>query len=332
MSWIKENQFVAVLGGATLVGAIALVAVGMAGSSKYQKASEAYQASADQVATYERLPLYPSEANRNGKTKALADYREEVLSLQQKFDAFRPAMPLENISPQELTTRVISSNAGVKSAFTDNGATVPDAFFLGFESYNGTLPREASTGILNYELEAATEMTTALAESKPTALVNFLRVPLPEEEGGKWEADKGATSRPLSFEITFSGSEESLREFLTKLSKSEKFYTVLRTIRVVNENIEPPKSTDAKFETPKTAIGGAAGAAAADDDPFGFSSPGDSAAPAAGGDSAAPATPAPSPERILSQVLGKENLDVFIRLDVLQFLPAKELPTISSPQ
>ena len=325
MSWIKENQFVAVLGGATLVGAIALVAVGMAGSSKYQAASEEYQAAADQVAQYERLPLYPSAANRDGKTKALLEYRAQVEALQAKFDAFRPEQPLENITPQELTTRVISANTAVKGAFEASEATVPEQFLLGFESYREALPREASTGILNYELEAASEVLTALADSKPTSLINFYRATLSEEEGTAWKPEKGAAYRALPFEVTFSGSEESLREFLTKLSKSEKFYTAIRTMRVVNEKIAPPMATDAKFEAP--AAGAASGGAAADDG-FGFSLPGDTPE-----EDTTPEAPAgPSPERILSQVLGQENLIVFIRFDVLQFLPTKELPTISSPQ
>jgi hypothetical protein len=32
--------------------------------------------------------------------------------------------------------------------------------------------------------------------------------------------------------------------------------------------------------------------------------------------------------RILNQILGDEEIQVFLRIDVLQFLPAKELPVV----
>ena len=323
MSWIKENQFVAALGGITLVGAAAIAFVGMKGSSRYAKASEEYTAASDQATKFERLPLYPEASNRDGKKKALSEYREAVIGLQSAFDKFRPEQPFENISPQELTARVISSNNEVKAAFESTGAKVPEAFFLGFEDYTGNLPRESATGILNYELEAAKEVMIALGESGPDSLINFFRPRLPEEDGGTWEAGKSDVSRALPFEVTFKGSEASLRNFLSAISKSEKFYTAIRTLRVTNEKPVAPKASDAKFAA--APAGGAA--ASGGSDSFGalFGDGGTTV-------DETPAEPAgPSSERILAQVLGDEDLIVFIRFDVLQFLPLKELPTISSP-
>ena len=86
---------------------------------------------------------------------------------------------------------------------------------------------------------------------------------------------------------------------------------------------DPPKKEDAKFDKPAESKPGAGG-----EDVFGggFVLPGEEA-PAATTPAVAPAAPVKADSsRILAQVLGTEQVSVFIRLDLLQFLPAKKLP------
>ena len=133
----------------------------------------------------------------------------------------------------------------------------------------------------------------------------------------------------MPLEITFTGSEKSVREFLSIINKQDSRFVVIRSLRIANAKKEPPRAADAKFEAPAAV----APASSATSDIFGggFVLPG---APPAGGENpanqAAPATPPPAPpadsSRILAQVLGNEEVQVFLRLDLLQFLPAKPLP------
>ena len=326
MSWIQDNKFLVGLGGITLAGAAALVFVGMQQSSRYTAALEGYQEASTKAEDSVSLPLYPTTANRDGKAKAVADYREAVNGLQNAFGKFRPE-PFQNIAPQEFTTRLKAVNDEVRAAFEASKTTLPDAFFSGFEGYTGTLARENATGVLNYQLGAAKEMLLALAAAKPAALVNVHRPRLSEEDGTEWKPAPTDVSRPLPFEVTFTGPESSAREFLSSLAKSSNYYYVIHTVRIANEKKTAPLSADAKFDpiAPPPAASDASSAPA-------FALPDDPAAPAA------PAAPAPAPEpaaapepvadtgRVLSQVLGNENVEVFVRLDVLQFLPVKELP------
>src|SRR5690606_30033476 len=100
MSWIKDNQFAATLGGITLVGAAALIFVGLQGSGRYAAAKASYDESTASVIDAESLPLYPTKANEQGKKKAVGEYREAVNALQEGFGKFRPeATP--TIPPQE---------------------------------------------------------------------------------------------------------------------------------------------------------------------------------------------------------------------------------------
>ena len=151
---------------------------------------------------------------------------------------------------------------------------------------------------------------------------------MPEEDGRVYTPNDTDVARPLPLEITFLGPEKSVRAFLSSIVKPEGRYVVIRSIRVTNAKKDPPRASDAKFDKPA-----AAAAAAGGGDVFGggFVLPADDAQPtkkpaeAAAPTPAATAAPADS-SRILSQVLGNEEVQVFLRLDLMQFLPAKKLP------
>ena len=317
MSWIKDNKFIAALGGATLAGAILLFFVGFQGAGRYAQAQEKFQAAADEAAGFEKLALYPQAANRDAKRKALEGYRQSVESLQAAFVPFRPK-EITNITPQEFTTRVLAANTEVRKAFEDAGATVPEAFFVGFEGYKTALAPAKTTGVLDYQLASIKSLLLELAKAKPAGLKNLHRPALPEEEGKEFTPSAIAATRPFPLEITFVGPEKSVREFLSSITKPENHFVVIRSLRVTSEKKDPPRTADAKFDKPAASKPSA-------EDAFGggFLLPGDDTA------AAAPAAEAPKTadsSRILAQVLGDEQVQVFLRLDVLQFLPAKKLP------
>ncbi len=316
MSWIKDNKFIVALGGGTLAGAILLFVIGSQGSGRYAQAQEKFQVAADEAAGFEKLALYPQAANRDAKRKALDGYRQAVESLQAAFAPFRPK-EITNITPQEFTTRLLAANTEVRKAFEDAGTTVPEAFFVGFEGYKTALAPAKTTGVLDYQLASIKNLMLELAKAKPAELKNVHRPALPEEEGKSYTPAATAATRPFPLEITFVGPEKSAREFLSSITQLQNQYVVIRSLRVTSVKKDPPRTADAMFDKPTAAKPAAA-------DPFGggFVLPGDDPA-------AAPAAEAPKTadsSRILAQVLGNEQIQVFLRLDVLQFLPAKKLP------
>jgi hypothetical protein len=208
MSWIKDNKFIAALGGGTLAGAILLFFTGSQGAGRYAQAKERFDAAAAEVAGFEGLALYPTAANRDAKRKALDGYRQSVESLQTAFEPFRPK-EITNISPQEFTTRVLAANAEVRKAFEDAGATIPDSFFAGFEGYKTKLAPAKTTGVLDYQLASIKNLLLELAKAKPTDLKNLHRPALPEEDGKDHSPAVAAAARPFPLEITFVGSERS---------------------------------------------------------------------------------------------------------------------------
>jgi hypothetical protein len=330
MTWIKDNKFLVTLGAVTLLGVIGLVVFGMKGASRYEAAKEEFDLAASEAASYERQPLYPRDENRQGKSKAIEDYKAATAELQQAFKPYRPEK-LENISPQAFTDRLKQVNDELTAAFTEAGVEVPEEFFSGFERYRTTLANNNATGILKYQLEAIRFMMLALAESGASGLRNLHRAPLPEEAGREWKpaGNQMQVARALPLEITFVGPEKAARQFVSTLVDTDPYFTVIRTIRVTNTNQKPPVASDAKFDRP-AAAGAAAPASAPFESIFGdaFTVPETEAeaeeAPAPA--PAPPPAPAADSSRILAQVLGNEEVQVFVRLDLMQFLPAKKLP------
>jgi len=140
---------------------------------------------------------------------------------------------------------------------------------------------------------------------------NVHRPKLTEEEGGKFD-DPAAVSRALPIEVTFRGTEKSVRQFLSDLASSSTHFYAIRTIRVTNDKLVGPLPTEVHFEE-------APASGASSESSGGIVLPGEApvqTAQAAVTDSS----------RKLIQLLGGEQLNVFLRIDILQFLPTKELP------
>lgn len=309
------------LGGATLLGAILLFVVGSKGTGRYDQAKEEFDTAAAEAASFERLALYPRPENRDGKNKALEEYRKAAEALQATFEPFRPKETV-NVSPQDFTNRLKAVNDELLKAFANSGTKVPDEFFSGFEKYKTSLARSETTGILGHQLEGIKRVMLALAASGASELKNLHRPPLPEEEGRPFQAKPTDVARPLPLEITFRGPEKALRGFLSEIAKPEGQFIVIRSLRVSNTKKDPPRAADAKFDKP-------APAAPAANDLFaggGFILPDDAEGDQAKPENAAPAAPPPDTSRTLAQVLGNEDVVVFLRLDFMQFLPAKKLP------
>jgi hypothetical protein len=329
MSWIQENRFAAGLGGITAVAAAGLIAWAVTAGKGYTKAKEDYDTTAQEVDKMVKGPVFPNDENLSGKEKAVKDYKESVAKLEQAFDKFRAPTPA-NIEPGDFNDAVKKALEAATKAITDAKGEVPADFFIGFEAYKDAPARKEATGILSFELEAISNLFTSLAASGPAKVLNVHR-PLLEEEEGRVFDGKGKSYRALPVEIAFNGKEEVLRKFLSSLDDSGKYYYVIRSVRIINERLKAPTTADAAFKTEEASSDGGTAAPAAD--PFGgaggFVLPGEGDAAAA--PPAADAAPAPAPAAeaapaggvILQEVLGSEKINVFLRIDIIQFLDAK---------
>lgn len=327
MNLFKSNPFVSALAGITLVVCGALFYLVSRAGSNYDEAKAQFDEAYAAVGVSESIDLYPTDQNRDGKRKALGEYRQSIADLRGLFDKFRAAR-LDNVSPQGFTDQLQSATAETTKEFASAGSELPDGFFLGFEDYRTKLAQSDATGVLGYQLGGIKHALLGLADARPSKLIRVFRQPIPEESGGNFQPAANAVSRNFAFEVTFKGSESCARKFISHLGKTDTNYYIIRCIKIVNERDTPPKVSDATFEK------SAAAADATAPTPFGdFQLPeAVEAAPAgevpAGGEAAAPAPVVEEVDtsRILAQVLGSEEIIVFVRFDLAMFLPAAELP------
>lgn len=331
MSWIQQNKFVAGLIAVTVVLSGLLLYFGGRGSSRYKELLSEFQEASAQVTTFERLALYPSQENLDGKTKALADYETSIGDLKSGFEKFQEEDP-EQISPQEFSNRLVATNESITSRLRAAAVEMPDGFYSGFENYTTGLAQSGATSVLTRQLGIVDAVMDGLAAAKPGQILNFRREGQPEEGGLAYQAKAGDIVRPHSFELTFRGTEASARRFLTSLADKSERLVVIRTLRIRNENGDAPKSSAAQFAP-------ATGAAAAADGGVAFFNAFDAflddedqtdsevADAEALPPEAAPPASAPRNDgaRMLGQVAGNEFIEVFIRFDVMEFLPQSDV-------
>ncbi len=350
MNWIKQNPFLSSLLGSTLVLCSLLAFIAVKGGSKYKQAKLDYDRAFADVNKSEKLDLYPTADNSQAKKKALDDYNQAIDELRELYTTYQIDQS-KQITIEQFADNFRKAKKEVGKAFSAAETKLPADFHMGFDVYNGKLAKTGSTALLDYQLNAIKQVLLGMAEARPSELIHIYRETIPEENDVKYVPAENEAARRFGYEIVFKGSEASVRDFINKLGEKKSYYCVIRSIRINNERETPPKISDAKFEK-------APDAAAAD--PFGFFQqapapavpapapvvvpPAGAPAPVAPAPDGAPPVVAPQPEgapvaveppvpqnpktggttdttRILYQVLGHEELQVFIRFDVLLFSP-----------
>lgn len=320
----QEKKFIGILAAASLLGAGGLYFVASNGADRYQTAKEQFDGHAMDINQMQSLPLFPTQQNKQEKEKALAAFKSDAQALTSKLTAKRPKS-LENINPQAFTNLLVEATQDTKKKYAAAGlkidgddAELPKGFYLGFENYVSTPAQGSATGILAYQLGAIREVHSILAAAKPSKLLNFYREPLLEEKGETYTPSAAVPYRTMPFEISFLAPESSLRDMINGLQQSSQYFFVVRSMRIVNEKQSAPKASDANFDDAEETSSSKPAAAAA---VATFVLP-DESEPAAAAPAEAPTEAAASStdsSRILKQVLGSEELQVFLRVDLVLF-------------
>lgn len=317
----------------------------MKGGKKYQTAKDSFDQAYANVSKYENNQLYPKNTTQDAKLKALADYRDSINTLREAFTKYQ-VDSLENVTSGVFTERLKGANKEVIDAFNEAGCKIPEGFFMGFEKYRDTQPSEGGTGLLAYQLGGVKHVLLELAKVRPSELLNVYREVLPEETAGqKFVSPDGAISRNFGYEISFKCSEPAARKFISALGMRDSYYCVVRCIKVKNDKQIPPKVSDARFEVKverKEAdnLDAIFGEGFLEPEPEVVApevtpeagQPEAGVAPEVVAPEVEPAAPEAPPEpavdssRILYQVLGAEEVIVFVRFDTIMFLPFNELP------
>ena len=338
--WIKENKFAAAMLGISLLALIGTYLFSGSKSAAYDASKFDFDTS---VSNYNRLigmKPYPNSDNLEDRKKAVTAYRGQVEGLQKALLAYRPEK-FEQVDASGFSSRVKEVGDALKSLYTGKGIAFPEKWQLGFETYTISPPEDEATAHLNYELDGFKWLYTALADAGPSELLNVYRARLPVEDGevvapkptrrrGRQAKTLPKSYQALPIELTFRGPESSLRKFLESLAGSKACFYVIRSVRIQNTKpATPPKLSAANFEEEdpdevddggdgEFIIPGEDGGVEKDEDgleevDLNIPAPNLKAA-------------APKGEQKLSRVLGAEEVNVFLQLELILFQDDIELP------
>jgi hypothetical protein len=253
MSWFTENKFVAVFGGFMLVGAGALGYLTMGASDEYAKAKSNYDDKAGELrGLYDAKPSLAAEN--------LEAFQARQKSLKAEIEKFQKELAAIEIKPEQVTAiafqdKLKEAVARVVAKAGEMGMELPKEklFYLGFEEYQNTPPKEAAATALLRQLRGIEIMVNLLLQSKNVELKRISRVELPEEKKqpeapkpgskGKPEEEKKLVQRS-SFLIEFVAPQTTFQKTLNGLAGNNQQFFVVRNVSVTNEKKDPPVKED----------------------------------------------------------------------------------------
>ncbi|MFC5051002.1 Amuc_1100 family pilus-like protein [Rubritalea spongiae] len=352
MSWIQENKFTAALAGGTLVGSIALIVLASGQSGDYEDAQSALDEALKQERELQEGRPYPTPENVQAYKDNVDDYARVTHALQRDYQRYRPtAEEVQDFQPDQFSNKVSGYRSRLDEAFKANGVELPEGCLYGFEAYSRTFPRPAATGELNYQMKALEWLFSDLAEQKPEALLNVVRPQIAVEARPKKE-DRATKRRGAEvdekiydvypLELSFRCSEKSFKHFLEDVASSKEYYFAVNAIRIQNERQTPPNASDAKFpvvtanepafdsfdsfagfDTETVDEGGMTVEEGAEDALSSSENEVESAVIASDADES----------RLLMQILGDEQINVYLKLDLIVLKQeSTKLPTESDEE
>ena len=342
--WIKNNKFEALLLLVVIIVAAVSFLYGSGKDKIYEEERENYQGSVQAVKGLKGKKPYPTAEKAKDFEEKIDGYEDVVDDLRDKMlSNYRPAA-LGQIPPSDFISNLNAARAEVIRKLDARRIEYPGGeFSLGFEKYTGELPKDEATAQLDYQLGAMKALFGIVADARPSKLINVYRAELPvekekveeasasEKKSGKSKNRRDKEALPyerLPVELTFRSTEPVMRNIIAGLASHEDYYFVVRSLRIRNEKYkddDAPSKKDVQFDPVEEP----------DDQEFENDlAPGDDGgfendlAPGDAGDPAAPVDPDPAVaegkgRRILAQVLGAEQIDVLLEVDIILF-KAKE--------
>jgi hypothetical protein len=163
-------------------------------------------------------------------------------------------IPLEKIQPQEFQTALKTKTQNFIAKATKSRISLPrgakesDPFFMDFDKFIERVPSEDKVSAVNRQLTAADHLLNTLLDSKPLSLTGF-KIDRPDEtketkeskdlkpdsKSGKVAPQPQQTLPVLSalgFDLKFTASPDSLRDFLNALTRDKQAFFVVRRIKV----------------------------------------------------------------------------------------------------
>lgn len=308
MSWARRYPLLTAILGLTAAGAIALAVLVFMAWSGYSEISTEYDEADRQLKLLESARVYPSAGNVEILEEQRDQYAREFAELRDNLETLQ--IPVEPISPSGFLDKLRETVSEMEQLAEDNGVSLADDFYMGFPEYRATPPRPEAAPELSRQLDTVRLVVERLMDLGIVELTFIRRDPLPSELGETVPGRDAPPAPPASpgavvaeeeliekqtMDFGFVTTPVSFREAVNAVA-SAKSFVILRTLRVRNEQTEGPSKADTLADR----NGGAGGP--------GIDAP-------VGGDGGT---------RRMQFVVGRENLDAALRLQIVNFVPEGE--------
>lgn len=318
----------------TVYGIVALVVVGGTGfyafssHGKYAGAMSGWESTVSGIGSLERRAPYPNEENAKAYGAKVEEYKASVKALSETLKSFQPKLnkELKNTEFQQL----VSTRVGeFRTAATQGGLEIATEteFQLGFDSYANSLPAPELVPMLDYELGAIDHLLRKLITHGATGLLSFGRDEIPGE-GANQEAQSNSVVHKYPVRVSFRAPYAALQKIVNDLANDRKFFYIVRVIKVKNQMQEGPVKLTAEsgtggfvtYQNPVTKETAS---------PEMLDGWGRGTAPEAEVDAKARAAGFVRAEQDARVLMGLEQLEVFLVVDIARFLSPEELEAIA---
>jgi hypothetical protein len=311
MTWIRNNPFIAGLAGVLVAGAAAFGVLIYSAYGKFSAVEVDYAKQAGELKRLQTLSPYPEQANYEKLKQQQDGYISQINGLSESVA--RMQLPVEPLSPERFQDELKAAVTNVSARARQNGTSLPEKFYLGFENYQALPPKTEAAPLLGRQLRAIEMVMGAVLDAR-ASVTAITRQNLPAEQppasastarppanaAVKATDDSGKLVSSTSFGIDLVAEQSQLRSVLNALANEQRQLFVVRSLRIENQNKKGPSR--AEVQAPVSTGQPAAGV---------FGQEGAEGATAAG------ATPS------MQFVVGDEKLLVSLKIDIMEFAPPK---------
>ena len=221
MDWFKQNPF---LGGLAAAAALVLLGGGFLVFSQAGRLDEELAAFEEKKASLDRLNRskpFPDAENLAAVQKESAEAKGLLAQIAGEFAVQAPKLTPQGF--QDELSKLVKEITDMSAA---KGVTLPEDFYLGFESYETQPPSAETAPQLGLQLRAIHAVAKVLVESQVKGLGPIVRAPLPGEAGAPVKTEeepeeKGRKKKPKEeaepsfamapFDVNFTSDQSAFR-------------------------------------------------------------------------------------------------------------------------
>ncbi|MFV0338886.1 MAG: Amuc_1100 family pilus-like protein [Chthoniobacterales bacterium] len=294
MNWIKSNTFLSAYLAITVVAIAAAAYFAWTSYSKYNEQASAYESSIQKLHGLQEQSPLPSEENLKATEATVTAYQERLAAFKKELSGLQPPIP-EGVTPESFQDDLRKRVTKVIEAAAAANVTLPENFYLGFDSYERSLPAQEAAPELSRQLSDIEQIVNILVENQVN-ITSLVRAPLPIESNK--QIDPKVLFSKNILDLVVSGEQARIRPAFNNILVLPRFI-IMRAIDFENSQQNgPPKIQVQAPNTPTVPTGENADNTAQQE----------------------------TSKSQLNVILGRETVQASLRLEILDLLFAQNSP------